>query len=137
MTTFHMDNRAQRVLDLFNLDKGQINISTVNSTTHIVAWHMHKIQTDYFYCLKGSFQVGYLPVDKNSGLVNSRDNIFRYISDKDPTNFIEIPPYTYHGYKALEPGSVMLYYLSEKYNPNDEYNKKPGDFGEDWGTENK
>ena len=45
---YHEDDRAQRLLDVFPLDKGQVNISYINSTEHIVAWHKHNEQTDYF-----------------------------------------------------------------------------------------
>ena len=51
---YHEDDRAQRLLDVFPLEKGQINISYINSTEHIVAWHKHEKQTDYWICLKGS-----------------------------------------------------------------------------------
>lgn len=125
---FHEDNRAQRLLDIFDLKDGQLNISYINSTNHIVAWHMHHIQTDYWMCIKGSIQVGLKHI---SGPVK-----WNYLSDKNPTKFLKIPPYTYHGYKALEP-SILLYFLDEKYNPTDEYNVLPGTFDEDWSTPNK
>ena len=50
---------------------------------------------------------------------------------------IKIPPGVWHGYKALEPNSIMMYYLTQKYELGDEQKCKPGQFGEDWGTENK
>ena len=40
---YNEDDRAQRLLDVFDVLDGQINISYVNSTEHIVAWHKHKI----------------------------------------------------------------------------------------------
>ena len=43
----------------------------------------------------------------------------------------------YHGYKALEPNSILIYYLSHKYNPDDELRAKVGDFGEVWDPEIK
>ena len=46
-------------------------------------------------------------------------------------------PGVYHGYKAIEPGSILCYYLTHKYNPDDEIRAEVGHFGEDWGTENK
>jgi dTDP-4-dehydrorhamnose 3,5-epimerase-like enzyme len=61
---------------------------------------------------------------------------FVYLSDKNP-RVIEMKPGVYHGYKALEPGSILLYYLTEKYNPKDEFRVPVGHFGEEWGTENK
>lgn len=127
--SFHEDDRAQRYLDIFpSLDTGQINISYVNSNQHIVAWHKHNIQTDYWVCVKGSFKVG-LATEKNGAT-------FEYLSDKNP-RILKIPPGIYHGYKAIEPGSILMYYLTEKYNPKDEYRVKIGYFKEKWITENK
>ena len=37
---YNEDDRAQRYLDVFkDLGTGQINVSYVNSTKHVVAWH--------------------------------------------------------------------------------------------------
>ena len=45
---YHEDDRAQRYLNVFeDLGPGQLNVSYVNATEHIVAWHKHNIQTDY------------------------------------------------------------------------------------------
>ncbi len=38
---YHEDDRGQRLLDIFPEVDGQINITHVNSTSHIVAWHKH------------------------------------------------------------------------------------------------
>jgi len=127
--SYHEDDRAQRYLDVFEeLGPGQINISYVNSTKHIVAWHKHNIQTDYWVCVKGSFKVG-LATEENGAE-------FEYLSERNP-RVLQIPPGIYHGYKALEPGSILMYYLTEKYNPKDELRAIPGTFGEVWDTENK
>ena len=136
---FHEDDRAQRVMNVFKyLQGGQINISYVNSTQHVVAWHKHNIQTDYWFCVKGSFKVGL--AEEIQGVPGEGgqyfDTKFEYLSDKNPRVLV-IPPGVYHGYKALEPGSIMLYYLSEQYDPDDELRAAVGAFGEDWGTENK
>ena len=125
---YNEDDRAQRLLDVFDVLDGQMNVSYVNSTKHIVAWHKHNIQSDYWTCIKGSLKVG---------LATKEDGCrFEYLSDKNP-RVIEIVPGIYHGYKALEPGSILCYYLTHKYNPDDEIRAKVGDFGEDWGTLNK
>ena len=50
---------------------------------------------------------------------------------------LEIKPGTYHGYKALEPGSILMYYVTRKYDVNDEIRVPVGHFGELWETENK
>jgi dTDP-4-dehydrorhamnose 3,5-epimerase-like enzyme len=125
---YNEDDRAQRAINIFPSINGQINISYINSTKHVVAWHKHDIQTDYWYCIKGSFKVG-LATHKEGAK-------FEYLSDKN-LRVLKIPPGIYHGYKALEPNSVLLYYLSKKYNPKDEIRAKVGDFGEEWEAENK
>lgn len=125
---YHEDDRAQRLLDVFDDLEGQVNVSYVNSTKHIVAWHKHNLQTDYWVCLKGSFKVG---------LATEEDGCkFEYLSDKNP-RVLEIPPGIYHGYKCLEEGSILMYYVTRKYDPNDEIRASVGHFGEDWVTENK
>mgnify|MGYP003648099601 FL=1 len=126
---YNEDDRAQRYLNVFEeLGPGQINISYVNSTDHIVAWHKHNIQIDYWCCIKGSFKVGLATHEEGAK--------FEYLSDKNP-RILKIPPGIYHGYKALEPGSILMYYLTEKYNPADELRAHPGDFKEIWHAENK
>ena len=76
---FHEDDRAQRLLDVFPLEAGQVNISYINSTAHIVAWHKHKKQTDYWICLKGSIKVGWATEENGCE--------FKYLSDKKSTSF--------------------------------------------------
>ena len=105
--SFNEDDRAQRHFFQFDKLNGQINISHVNSTNHVVAWHRHKKQIDYWFCVKGSFKVGLAVPDGDSYTIK-----WEYLSDKNP-RVIEIPPGVYHGYKALQPESIMLYYLTE------------------------
>lgn len=127
---YHEDDRAQRLIDVFPLDKGQVNVSYVASTKPIVAWHAHKFQTDYWLCVKGSFKVGW---------ATEEDGVeWKYISDKN-NNVIEIPPGIFHGYQALQPDSILMYYVTKKYNPSepDEIRKPVGYFGENWEVENK
>jgi hypothetical protein len=45
---FHEDDRAQRLFDIFPKVNGQINVSYVNSTEHIVAWHEEKVKPGHF-----------------------------------------------------------------------------------------
>ena len=96
---YNGDDRAQRLIDCFNFLPGQVNVSYINSTEHIVAWHKHNIQTDYWICLRGSLKVG---------LATEEDGCeFEYLSEKNP-RVLEIKPGTYHGYKALELDSILI-----------------------------
>ena len=56
---FHEDDRGQRFQDVYgdNMSESQINVTFINSTKHIVAWHKHNIQTDYWTVLKGLLKV--------------------------------------------------------------------------------
>ena len=99
---YHEDDRAQRLFDVFDVIDGQINVSYVNRVGHIVAWHKHNIQSDYWTCIKGSFKVGMATEEDGCDFV--------YLSDKNP-QVIEMKPGIYHGYTALEPNSILMYYL--------------------------
>ena len=50
---FHEDDRAQRLQDVYKeaMPTSQINVSYINSTKHIVAWHKHDIKNDYWTVL--------------------------------------------------------------------------------------
>jgi len=132
---FNEDDRAQRLIDVFDFLPGQVNISYINSTENIVAWHKHNIQTDYWTCLKGSIKVG---LAHKGPMANSNEVLveWEYLSDKNP-RVLKIPPGVYHGYKAIEKGSILMYYVTEKYDPEDEIRESVGNFGETWEAEDK
>jgi dTDP-4-dehydrorhamnose 3,5-epimerase-like enzyme len=112
---YHEDDRAQRLLDVFPLDKGQVDVSYINSTEPIVAWHKHEKPTDYWICIKGSLKVGWATEEEGCE--------FKYLSDKNP--------------HALEPNTILAYYVTHQYDPTDEYRVPIGHFDEKWETENK
>ena len=135
---FHEDDRAQRLQDVykFGMPDSQINISYINSTGHAVGWHSHKIQTEYWFVVKGALKVG-LAKPKNNG--KDADVEFEYLSDKNP-RVLEIPPGICHGYKALIPGTILMYYITEKYETVSKYDDdrfEIGYWGEDWSTPSK
>jgi dTDP-4-dehydrorhamnose 3,5-epimerase-like enzyme len=123
---FNEDDRAQRYLDVFDLTQGQINISVVSSTTHVVAWHAHPYE-EYWCCLKGAFKIG---------VHDGKTMQFAYLSDRNPV-YMRLAGGVYHGYKCLQPGSILLYYFPIKYDPALQTKKLPGYFGENWEIENK
>jgi len=124
---YNEDDRAQRLLDCFPILPGQVNISYAEPG-HIVAWHKHNVQTDYWICLQGAFKVGLTPGDGRL--------VWYYLSDKRQ-KMLTIEPGIYHGYMALKPNSILMYYTSHKYDPYDEFRKTIGSFNESWGIENK
>ena len=129
---YHEDDRAQRLLDVFDFLPGQVNVSYVSSTNHAVAWHKHRRQTDYWMCLKGAFKVGLAKLNER----NQYEISWEYLSDRNP-RLLQIDPETYHGYRALVPNSILMYYVDQKYDPSDEIRVGIGHFGESWETDNK
>jgi dTDP-4-dehydrorhamnose 3,5-epimerase len=121
------DDKAQRLCDVFDTFQGQVNVAYVNNIDIITAWHMHKEQSDRMICLKGSFKIGLVENEKQPWDVK-----WVYLSDRCAGEPLLISPGVYHGYKALEPGSIMLYHMDKKYNPFDVYVKEVGSFGESW-----
>jgi dTDP-4-dehydrorhamnose 3,5-epimerase-like enzyme len=130
---FHEDDRAQRLQDIYKngMPDSQINISHINSTKHVVAWHSHKIQTEYWFVIRGALKVGLISKGENC--------TFEYLSDKS-AKVLEIPPGICHGYKALIPGTILMYYITEKYDTvskHDDERFLVGHFGENWDTPNR
>jgi dTDP-4-dehydrorhamnose 3,5-epimerase-like enzyme len=147
---FHEDDRAQRLQDVFKtgMPDEQINISYINSTEHCVGWHYHTKQTEYWFVIKGALKVGLAKSDTPAGNDKNTDKTssdagsaveFEYLSDRNQ-QALEIPPNIYHGYKALIPGTILMYYITEKYDKVSMYDDKRapiGYFGEDWSTPSK
>jgi dTDP-4-dehydrorhamnose 3,5-epimerase len=143
---FHEDDRAQRLQDVFKMGMPdeQINISYINSTEHCVGWHYHTKQTEYWFVVKGALKVGLAKSDTPAGNDKTSDGAesqveFEYLSDKNQ-QVLEIPSNIYHGYKALIPGTILMYYITEKYDKVSMYDDKRvpiGYFGEDWDTLSK
>jgi len=120
----------------------------VNSTEHCVGWHYHTKQTEYWFVVKGALKVGLVKSDVQTDEEKNKKDVvsgkvvgveFEYLSDKN-LQVLEIPPYVYHGYRALIPGTILMYYINEKYEKVSKYDDERvpiGYFGEDWGTPNK
>ncbi len=130
---FHEDDRAQRIQDVYQagMSDAQINISHIHSPDHIIGWHCHTKQTEYWFVIKGALQVG-LALPAESG--NSPEVKFEYLSEKNPRT-LEIPPGVHHGYRALIPGTILMYYITEKYEKVSKYDdiRTPiGGFNEQW-----
>jgi dTDP-4-dehydrorhamnose 3,5-epimerase len=80
----------------------------------VKAWHYHKIQTDYFFCIKGMTKLVIYDSRRESptfGLINEF-----IIGEHNPT-LVVIPPLVYHGFKAIgETESLMINIPTEPYN---------------------
>lgn len=120
----HVDDRAVRYLDVFPLMSGQINISVVPPHT-LVAWHKHHKQKDYWFVASGLLKVGIVAPDGT--------HRFEYLTPRDP-KVLQIDEEHWHGYRSLEEESVLIYWMTRKYDPVDEIRASVEEIGVSWET---
>ena len=103
--------------DFFKEGFGQWSQSLVLNGV-IKAWHLHRIQTDWWYVLSGVLRVGLYDMRSDSP---SNKNVMDFLmGDLNPPQVLKIPPGIAHGYKAIQ-GPVNIFYItSHLYNPDDE-----------------
>jgi len=104
--------------DEFFTKFGQVYLTTAYPDI-VKAWHMHKIQTDNFSCIHGMMKVVLYDARKES-LTFGEINEF-ILGEKNPM-LISVPPFVYHGFKAI--GSETAYFLNV---PTEPYNYKEPD----------
>jgi dTDP-4-dehydrorhamnose 3,5-epimerase len=98
----------------------------------IKAWHLHRIQTDWWYIVSGVLRVGLCDLREASDTYKKTMDFL--MGDLQPARVLKIPPGIAHGCKTVQ-GPMHLFYLtSHVYNPDDEiripYNDSGIDF--DW-----
>ena len=98
----------------------------------IKAWHLHRIQTDWWYVAGGVLRVGLCDMRSDSPTYKTVMDFL--IGDLQAAKVLKIPPGVAHGCKTIQ-GPVNLFYVtSHVYNPDDEirlpYNDPEIDF--DW-----
>ena len=82
------------------------------------AWHIHKIQIDWWYVACGLLKVALY--DKRPESKTYRTTMEILLGDHHPARVLRVPPGVAHGCKALN-GPVHLFYVtSHVYNPADE-----------------
>ncbi len=126
---FHEDDRGIRYCDIFPVPQGDVN-ATVVYPGALSAWHRHHFQDDYQICLHGALKFGLCDMPASQGgsveWVYSSDR-----SAKDGALFI--PRGLWHGYyNFTDRPAVVLYWLTQKYNPADEERMTIEAMGFDW-----
>lgn len=82
------------------------------------AWHLHRIQTDWWYVATGVLRVGLCDMRADSTTYKKTMDIL--MGDLQPSRILKIPPGVAHGCKTVQ-GPVNLFYItSHIYNPDDE-----------------
>jgi dTDP-4-dehydrorhamnose 3,5-epimerase len=82
------------------------------------AWHIHKVQIDWWYVASGVLKVALHDTRKDSPTYRKTMDFF--MGDHQPSKVLRVPTGVAHGCKAIH-GPVHLFYITSKiYNPEDE-----------------
>lgn len=82
------------------------------------AWHIHKIQVDWWYVGSGVLKVGLHDARPDSATY--RHTMSFFLGDNQPAYLVRIPPGVAHGCKCLSGPAHLFYITSQTYNPEDE-----------------
>ncbi|KKR55414.1 MAG: hypothetical protein UT92_C0005G0004 [Candidatus Curtissbacteria bacterium GW2011_GWA1_40_24] len=110
----HSDSRRSGSYDIIPGVDGDFNFTKHPAGIIPEELHMHKNQTDYFAVIQGRVMFR---------LIYENGKEEKFIMTENDKKTLIIPPDIWHGYTALEP-SVMVFYLSHKFDSSDEFRKK-------------
>ncbi|MBA4392819.1 MAG: hypothetical protein C0407_04615 [Desulfobacca sp.] len=98
----------------------------------IKAWHIHQVQTDWWYVGGGVLKVALHDARPDSSSFRKTMEII--MGEHQPARVLRIPPGVAHGCKCISGPANLFYITSTVYNPTDEgriaYNDP--DIGYDW-----
>jgi len=96
------------------------------------AWHIHKIQLDWWYVASGVLKVALYDTREKSRTF--RETMELLMGDNQPSKVLRIPPGVAHGYKCISGPSHVFYVMSHIYDPHDEGRIPHNDpkIGYDW-----
>lgn len=84
----------------------------------VKAWHVHEVQTDWWYVVGGVLRVGLADVRPDSPTRGEKMDFL--MGDWQPARVLTIPPGVAHGCKVVQGPANLLYVTSHTYNPDDE-----------------
>ncbi len=106
-----------RASDDFFSEFGQWSHSRMNAGV-IKAWHLHQLQTDWWYVASGVLKVALYDTRKNSPTCGQVVDFL--MGDDQPAQVLSIPPGVAHGCKCLSGPAHLFYLTSRIYDPKDE-----------------
>lgn len=84
----------------------------------IKAWHLHNIQTDWWYVPRGVIRVGLCDLRPDSK--DYKKTMDFLMGEDQPPLIVKIPPGVVHGCKTVHSPADLFYITSHTYNPQDE-----------------
>lgn len=107
-----------RVTDpFFREGFGQLSHSLVYAGV-VKAWHIHKVQVDWWYVASGLIKVGLHDLRETSPTYRETNELL--FGDNQNARVLCIPPGVAHGYRGISPITHLFYVTSNVYNPDDE-----------------
>jgi dTDP-4-dehydrorhamnose 3,5-epimerase len=82
------------------------------------AWHVHKIQVDWWYVGLGVLKVALH--DTRPGSATFRETMEILMGENQPARVLRIPPGVAHGCKCISGPAHLFYITSKTYDPADE-----------------
>ena len=109
----------------------------------IKAWHVHQIQTDWWYVPVGVIKAVLVDLRVEGYDMNDWQSLRHYpvkadriqeylLGDNQPAQVLRIPPGVAHGLKVLQGPAHLFYVTSHVYNPEDEGRIPFDALGYDW-----
>lgn len=110
---------------------GQFSCSLMY-TGVIKAWHIHKVQVDWWYAATGVIKVALHDMRQNSPTYSEGMDFI--MGENQPPAVLRIPPGVAHGCKVLSGPAHLFYITSRVYDPGDEIRIPHDDpeIGFDW-----
>jgi dTDP-4-dehydrorhamnose 3,5-epimerase len=107
------DDRGWGSYDILPVPQGQVNYGYTYKGV-VRAFHKHNRQTDNWVCVKGVLRAVTIkgsPDDKDVEISVT------YLREGDG-NVLSIPSGIWHGYQSIGGDAALVYYVTEKYDPN-------------------
>jgi dTDP-4-dehydrorhamnose 3,5-epimerase len=117
--------------DFFKEGFGQLSHALVHAGV-AKAWHIHKIQIDWWYVATGTLRVALHDTRPDSPTY--RETMEFLLGEQLPGKVVRVPTGVAHGFKCLAGPCHMFYVTSKVYNPEDELRIPHDDpaIGYDW-----
>lgn len=98
----------------------------------IKAWHLHKLQTDWWYAASGVLRVGLFDLREGSPTRGATMDFL--MGDNQEPRILKVPPGVAHGCKVVQGPADLFYITSRVYDPKDELRIPHDDpaIGFDW-----
>ena len=103
--------------DFFTEGFGQWSHSLMYDNV-IKAWHMHHVQTDWWYVVSGVLRVGLCDLRPESPTYKQTMDFL--MGENQAPQVLKIPPGIAHGCKTVQGPVHLLYLTSNVYDPTDE-----------------